>query len=266
MNEPNVNDPSVNDPSVNDPNVNDPSDSNVAHNLAYPDGSSIANAPNDPNGKPFARRVRLRAARAADLEKARNPRSAVSEPRIARVASRLIAQSGAATTLERLPEWPIESSDRPRARHPYRSEGPASRPARPPERAAAGPVSQVVMVAGPASPVVIAAAPLPAPESARMARAVALVSSPAPTPSRQQAPATAIDRGPARDQGTFDDTAFFPTFRARLRWPDETPADAADVGTAAARVPDDPFASSDLEERIADVLDRAAREAGIDLP
>jgi hypothetical protein len=67
---------------------------------------------------------------------------------------------------------------------------------------------------------------------------------------------------------TRDNSDFFPAVRIQVRWPEEhTAAPAADAAfSAASPLPSNPFAQSEFEEQMADVLDRAAREAGVDLP
>jgi hypothetical protein len=60
-----------------------------------------------------------------------------------------------------------------------------------------------------------------------------------------------------------------PTFRSTVVWP-AAPTSTPSAGESVSRSPDalasTPFHLSELEEQIADILDRAAREAGIDLP
>jgi hypothetical protein len=84
-----------------------------------------------------------------------------------------------------------------------------------------------------------------------------------PRQPREAVPQT--QRAPAPP--ALDDPDFFPPVRAALQWPEAAgvPANRGEP-TDPARLPENPFELSDLEERLADVLDRAAREAGIDLP
>jgi hypothetical protein len=174
----------------------------------------------------------------------------IPEPKIARVASRFQARSDASLLARTLP---------------------------PPDAvAAAAPASHAHAVLTPDAP---APSHAPAQTAVRVSR----------YPSRAEVPAapsprsvTAADPVAARVRATPAPVAvssvavqppepldFFPTFRATVQWP-EASGSIGSSGQASFRSPDAlpaaPFQLSDLEEQIADVLDRAAREAGIDLP
>jgi hypothetical protein len=180
-------------------------------------------------------------------------RLSMPEPRIARVSSRLLARGNPSVCARTMAPQHVTTPDAPEPRaHAFST---ADAPIR--SRASD---SQPTLRVAPQAALPADSAPSPARPMA-VAATVSRVADPARVVHAPIASAPAVAHAP-------EPLDYFPTFRATVDWPE--PSTAPDSGSEAWFRPDPrpaaPFQLSDLEEQMADVLDRAAREAGIDLP